>query len=89
MFRIPDYYEVPFDFNEAIEVVTKYGRGDLLEGMNALNRVWEEYLAVERAFTNGEIDEKVFGDDDDLFDHYAYEFSAYNVVYENMSKLFK
>ena len=91
MFRIPDFYDVTpmMEFRDAAEVITTHGRGDMLEGMQALDRAWEEYLATERAFLNGEIDEKVFGDDDDFFSHYGVECSAYNVVFENMSKLFQ
>lgn len=90
MFRIPDFYDVTpmMEFRDAAEVITTHGRGDMLEGMQAMDRAWEEYLATERAFLNGEIDEKVFGDDDDFFDHYGVECSAYNVVFENMGKLF-
>ena len=88
MFRIPDFYQEEMTFQDAVKIMTTHGRGDLLEGMNAMDRVWEEYLAAERAFVNGEVDYKVFGDDDDFFDHYGCECNAYNVVFENMSKLF-
>jgi hypothetical protein len=89
MFRIPEVYETKMTFKEAVEAMTRHGRGDMLEGMNAMNRVWEEYLAAERAFANGEVDEVFFGDDDDFFAHYGYECTAYNVVFENMGKLFE
>ena len=77
MFRIPEYYEVEMSFDEAVSLMTSHGRGDLLEGMKAMDRMWTEYCASGA--------EK----DDELFDNYCYEFSAYNVVYEGMSQLFK
>lgn len=89
MFRIPEYYEINFDFNEAIEIVTKHGRGDLLEGMQALDRAFTEFCEGQRAFYACETDYMVFADEDDFYDHYGYECSAYNVVYENMAKLFE
>jgi hypothetical protein len=89
MFRIPSFYKVEMTFEEASKTITSFGRGDMLEGMEAMNRVWDEYLASQNAFYKGETDEMVFGDDDDFFDHYGYECSAYNVVFEGMSKLFE
>ena len=53
-----------------------------------MNAVWEDYLADQNAFYNGEQDEMMYGDDDDFFEHWGYECSAYNVVFEGMSKLF-
>ena len=76
MFRIPDFYELELSFEDAVGVMTRYGRGDLLEGMKALDRVWTEHCANPEC------------DDDDLFSNWCYEFNAYNVVFEGMSKLF-
>ena len=88
MFRIPEYYEMEMDFQDAWDIMKRHGRGDCLEGMKAMNRVWEEFLANERAFYRGEVDEMVFADVDDFFDHFMYEANAYNVVFEGMSELF-
>jgi hypothetical protein len=75
MFRIPSFYKDTVDFTTAWNTITNFGRGDALEGMNAMNRVWEEHCAS--------------GDEDDtFFDNYEYEANAYNVVFENMGKLF-
>lgn len=90
MFMIPDYYDVTtLSFNEAIDVMTKHGCGDLLEGMESMNRIWSEYVESHNALARGDVDEVTFGDDDDFFDHYGYECSAYNRVFENFSKLFE
>jgi hypothetical protein len=77
MFRIPEFYEVEMSFEEAWRIMESHGRGDCLEGMKAMDRMWTEYCAsgVE--------------EDDELFHDYCYEFSAYNVVHEGMSELFK
>ena len=88
-YRIPEFYEAEMTFKEAAERITNYGRGDLLEGMNALDRRYEEYLAEDRAYAEGKIDEKTYGDDDDFYLHWGYEYTAYNVVFENMAKLFE
>ena len=75
MFRIPSFYQETVDFTSAWNTITNFGRGDALEGMNAMNRVWEEHCAS--------------GDEDDtFFDNYEYEANAYNVVFANMNKLF-
>ena len=75
MFRIPSFYKETVDFTTAWNTITNFGRGDALEGMNAMQRVWEEHCAS--------------GDEDDTFwDNYEYEANAYNVVFENMGKLF-
>ena len=79
MFRIPNFYENAPSFEEAVATMKSYGRGDLLEGMQAMDRVWEEHCSGSPRFE----------DDDDLYEHYCYEVNAYNVVFENMSKLFQ
>lgn len=74
MFRIPSFYKETVDFKTAWNTMTAFGRGDTLEGMNAMNRVWEEHCAS--------------GDEDDtFFDNYEYEVNAYNTVFKDMSKL--
>ena len=75
MFRIPSFYEATPSFEDAWKTIESFGRGDALEGMNAMNRVWEEHCASDN-------------DDDNFWDNYEYEANAYNVVFSNMSKLF-
>ena len=75
MFRIPSFYKETVDFKTAWNTITNFGRGDALEGMNAMQRVWEEHCASGN-------------DDDNFWENYEYEANAYNVVFENMGKLF-
>mgnify|MGYP001403510121 CR=1 FL=1 len=75
MFRIPSFYQETVDFKTAWNTITNFGRGDALEGMNAMNRVWEEHCASDDY------------DDDAFWEMYAYEVNAYNVVFTNMNKL--
>ena len=89
MFRIPEFYNTELTFDEAVKVIKGRAKGDLLAGMESMNKIWDGYIADQKRFYNGEQDEMVFVDDDDFFDHWGYECSAYNVVFENMSKLFK
>jgi len=78
MFRIPSFYQNTVDFTSAWNTITNFGRGDALEGMNAMNRVWEEHASGSDRFE----------EDDDFFEWYEAEVNAYNVVFENMGKLF-
>ncbi|MDC1446537.1 hypothetical protein N8344_01035 [bacterium] len=75
MFRIPSFYKETVDFKTAWNTITNFGRGDALEGMNAMNRVWEEHCASGN-------------EDDEFFENYEYEVNAYNAVFTNMGKLF-
>jgi hypothetical protein len=79
MFRIPSFFQFEMSFKDAVQVMTVYGRGDLLEGMQALNRVWDEHVS----------DSPRFDSDSEFFECYEAEVNAYNVVFENMSKLFE
>jgi hypothetical protein len=78
MFRIPSFYQETVDFTSAWNTITNFGRGDALEGMNAMNRVWDEHASGSDRFE----------DDDDFYEWYEAEVNAYNVVFENMGKLF-
>jgi hypothetical protein len=80
MFRIPNFYQEQVSFKGAWKTMTNFGRGDCLEGMNAINRVWEEHCANPCVHSDL--------DDDEFWDNYAYEANAYNVVYEGMGQLF-
>jgi len=78
MFRIPSFYQNTVDFTSAWNTITNFGRGDALEGMNAMQRVWDEHASGSERFE----------DDDDFYEWYEAEVNAYNVVFENMGKLF-
>jgi hypothetical protein len=79
MFRIQNFYENAVSFDEGVITMKNHGRGDLLEGLQAMDRCWEEHCAGSPRFE----------DDDDFFEYYEYEVNAYNVVFQNMSKLFQ
>jgi hypothetical protein len=78
MFRIPSFYQNTVDFTSAWNTITNFGRGDALEGMNAMQRVWDEHASGSDRFE----------EDDDFYEWYEAEVNAYNVVFENMGKLF-
>jgi len=78
MFRIPSFYKETVDFTTAWNTITNFGRGDALEGMNAMQRVWDEHASGSERFE----------DDEDFYEWYEAEVNAYNVVFENMGKLF-
>ena len=83
MFRIPSYYDVSsLSFNEATEIMTRHGRGDLLEGMKAMDRVWEEHCA------SYDTPDARFDSDSDFYEWYEAEVNAYNKVFETMKPLF-
>jgi hypothetical protein len=63
MFRIPHFYQNDdMSFQEAWDTMTRHGRGDCLEGMRAMDRMWSEYCASPDQ------------DDDELFTTGSYEF---------------
>ena len=78
MFRIPNFYKFETTMQDAVQVMTSYGRGDLLEGMQAMDRVWEEYASGSPRFE----------DDSDFYEHYEAEVNAYNKVFSEMQPLF-
>ena len=78
MFRIPNFYQEQMTFDEAVNVMTAHGRGDLLEGMQAMERAWEEHASGSPRFE----------DDSEFYENYESEVNAFNVVFENMNQLF-
>ena len=76
MFRIPDFYEVQMTFDEATKTLTRLTDGGLLEGLEYMNKKWDEHCVSE-------------DDDDEFYEHWCYECSAFNVVFEKMSPLFE
>jgi hypothetical protein len=75
MFRIPSFYEMNVTFDDACRTIKNFGNGDMLEGMEAMNRAWEEHCFNE-------------DDDDDFFEHFEYEVNAFNKVFSKMKPLF-
>jgi len=82
MFRIPEAYVNALSYEEAIKLITARGRGDALEGMLSMSRFYDEYVASTHT------DAPLFESDDEFYYIYSYELNAYNIVYENMSRLF-
>jgi hypothetical protein len=78
MFRIPSFYKFETTMQDAVQVMTSYGRGDLLEGMQAMDRVWEEHASGSPRFES----------DSDFYDYYEAEVNAYNKVFSEMQPLF-
>ena len=76
MFQIPSFYEMDMDLAAAVEIMRRHGDGSCLEGMKAMNRRWDHYVASDDQ------------DDDEFFSNWIYEVNAYNVVYQGMSELF-
>ena len=82
MFRIPAFYKFDTTFEEATAIIKAYGRGDLLEGMQAMERVWVEHcMSYDCATTR-------FDDDSAFYDCYEAEVNAFNVIFETMQPLF-
>jgi len=80
MFRIPSFYVDAPSFEEAVRTITNRGSGDLLKGMESMNKLWDEYCSGKLADS--------YEDDEDFFYTWSYETNAYNVVFENMAPLF-
>lgn len=89
MFRINSEVHVQeLTFSEAVDILTRSGNKDLLKAMEDMDAIWKMHVDEHNDFARGNIDETTYGDDDDFFSHWTYECSAYNVVFENMGKLF-
>lgn len=81
MFNIPEEFTFDMSFDDAAAVISNRGYGDLLEGMKSMNKLWDEYCLTDYS--------ERFEDDDDFYETFENEVNAYNVVFSNMSKLFK
>ena len=88
MFRIPHFHQMNFTWDDAVRTIKARANGDLLAGMEQMNKIWKQHCDSQTAYYNGETDEMIYGDDDDFFDHWAYECNAYNVVFAGFNKLF-
>jgi hypothetical protein len=78
MFRIPAFYKFETTLQDAVTVMTSYGRGDLLEGMKAMDRVWDEHCSGSDRFDG----------DSDFYDNYEAEVNAYNKIFTEMQPVF-
>ena len=76
MFRIPSFNQMEMTWDEAVAVIKGRGNGNLLNGMEEMNRIWNDHC------------EEGLDTDDDFFDNWVYEVNAYNVVFSGMSQLF-
>jgi len=76
MFNLPASMINPASFEESCATMLRFGNEDLLWGMKRLDAIFDAHC------TNP------LEDDDDLYYSRSTEFNAYNVVKENMSKLF-
>ena len=68
------------DLKSAMDVVTRHGGGSLLSGLESISAIWDNYCR------NG--DDR-YEWDSDFIEDYIWEFDAYNIVFQNMSKLFE
>lgn len=82
MFRIPAFNKFEMTLEEAKVTMTHYGRGDMLEGMAAMGRAWEEHCASYN--TNN----ARFDSDSDFYTWYEAEVNAYNKIFSEMQPLF-
>ena len=80
MFRIPNYFQMNMTWEEAVTIIKGRGKGNLLEGMEEMNDVWDQYASGNTG--------DMYDGDSDFYEHWIYEVNAYNIVFEGMSKLF-
>ena len=76
MFRIPSFNQMEMTWDEAVATIQGRGNGNLLNGMEEMNRIWNDHC------------EEGLDTDDDFFDNWVYEVNAYNVVFAGFNKLF-
>ena len=76
MFRIPSFNQMEMTWEEAITIIKGRGAGNILQGMEEMNRIWEDHCKM------------CLDTDDDFFDNWVYEVNAYNVVFAGFNKLF-
>lgn len=76
MFRIPNYFQINMTWDEAVLTIKGRGNGNLLDGMEAMNEIWDDHV------------NQMLDDDSDFYEHWIYEVNAFNIVFEGMGKLF-
>jgi hypothetical protein len=79
-FNLPEMYVNEMSFEKSAEIIKHYGYGDLLKGMELMQKLWVDYCTTDMSDD--------YYDDDEFYENYEYQMNAYNVVHENMSKLF-
>jgi hypothetical protein len=80
MFNIPEEYTFDMSFENAAEIIANRSNGDLLKGMQSMNKLWDDYCMTDYS--------QSFDGDDDFYETFENEVNAYNVVFSNMRKLF-
>ena len=45
MFRIPNYFQMNMTWDEAVTIIKGRGKGNLLEGMEEMNDIWDRCAA--------------------------------------------
>jgi len=76
MFRIPNYFQIDMTWDEAVRTIKGRGKGNLLDGMEAMNEAWNDHV------------NEMLDDDSDFYEHWMYEVNAFNIVFEGMGQLF-
>jgi len=78
MIAMPYTYITPMSFDEAYSLITTWANNELLESMELL-------LDTYNNFMNEDPDDMA---EDDFYENYQYEISAYNKVFADMQPLF-
>ena len=47
MFRIPNYFQIDMTWDEAVRTIKGRGKGNLLDGMEEMNNIWDEHCAAQ------------------------------------------
>jgi len=77
MFRIPEFYKVEMTFEEAKKLLERLTMsGGLLEGMQYVDARWEDHCNEEDV------------DDEEFYETWCYEVSAFNIIHKKMQPLF-
>ena len=77
MFRIPSFYHMALDFDDAVRIMTGHST-TLLDKMEDMQDKWDRHC----------MGQSPFDDDDEFFECFRYEVNAYNVIYREMKPLF-
>ena len=84
MFRLPTADKIEMTLEEAKSTLCRLTSVQgLLEGMTYMNEQWDNY---QETYDDPSAE---FWDDQDFYDNWCYECSAYNKVFELMSPLFE
>ena len=78
MIAMPYTYITPMSFAEASSLIKAWANNELLESMELLLDTYNDFMNVDP-------DEDA---EDDFYDTYQYEISAYNKVFADMQPLF-